>query len=175
MAYEKDSETGKLKNLMACPVCSKDFSSLPDDITLFDCGFCRNRLYVRKLKPALAWNMLFSPHALHIFHIYLAKPDSLRARKIVTYSEIWKENRNNLTIVSLMSFLGVLYAIFAVYMEKHGSTSIIFTNPFFSGIPLAIAFWYYLAYERQNRKFLVYPIPVIKPDSEAMKGHDDEK
>ncbi len=165
-----DINTVDKKSLMACPFCKGQFSSIPDEVTLFACGFCKNRLFVKKLTPAMSWNMLFSSHALHIFHIYMARPEALMSRRIVSYNEAWKENRNNLVIVSQMSFLGVMYAAFAVYMEQHGSTSIVFTNPFFSSIPLAIAVWYYLAYVRQNRKFIVNPIPVIKPEFEERQG-----
>lgn len=158
------------KSLMVCPFCKGRFTSLPDEVTIFDCSFCKNRLYLKKLAPAMSWNMLFSSHALHIFHIYMARPEALMSRRIVSYSEVWKENRQNLVIVSQMSFLGAVYAAFAIYMEQHGSNSIVFTNPFFSSIPLAIAVWYYIVYILQSRKFLVNPIPVIEPEAEDRQG-----
>ncbi len=163
-AWEIDVNTGKKKSLMSCPFCNGEFAMISPQVTLFDCGFCKNRLFLKRLVPAMSWSNLFSPQAVHIFHIYMTKPEALTVKKVVPYNEVWKENRHNLVIVSEMAFLGTLYAFLAIYMEQHGSTNIIFTNPFFSSIPLAIAVWYYLAYQRQNIKFLVNPIPVIKPD-----------
>lgn len=152
------------ESLLVCPFCKGSFTKIPDRVKIFECGWCRNRLTVEHIIPALSMKNIFSSVSPILYHIFLSNPESLIMKKIVSFGESWKENQKNMFVVIEMSVLCIIYTLISYYMDEHGSKLIIFTKPFFSTIPFIIALFYYIGYCMRRKELENPEIPVIRPE-----------
>ena len=151
-------------NILSCPFCNGSFSKIQDDVKVFECGWCKNRLVIEYTIPALYWKNIFPSVSPLIYHTFLSKPEALVAKKIVSYGESWKENHKNIYVVIEMCILCIIYTLVSYYMDKQGSRLILFTKPIFSTIPFIIGLFYYLVYSFRRKELENPDIPVIRPE-----------
>jgi hypothetical protein len=151
-------------NPLICPFCNGEFRNLPRDTEVFLCGWCRNRLVVEKNVPPPDIRALFSLD----FSVLAAFGEEARRartiRRIITYGEAWKENQKNYYCMLEMCILSCVYAAFSLYMQRLGSSLLIFNNLLFPAIPMAIAVYYNFLFTLRRQELVRKDVPVIRPE-----------
>lgn len=162
MATE-DQEKQK-SEILLCPFCKGEFSTIPAFVKIFDCGWCSNRLVVVEDVPALYWKNFFSQSAMVLSYLFMANPETLVMRKIVPFGDSLKENQKNLFVVFEMAVICVVYMFFSLYIKSYHNDLLIFTHPIFLAIPMGIGVYYFVVYTNRRLELLKPDIPVFRPD-----------
>lgn len=160
--FQDDSQP-PAEPLMVCPYCKGEFTNVPREVTIFDCGWCSNRLVVMEDAPAMYWKNFFSKSFSALFYLFMANPEKLMMRKIVSMADSWKENQKNLFVFFEMLVLATVYAFFSMYIKSTDSALLILTHPIFCVIPMGIGVYYFVAYTNKRLELTREGVPVIRP------------
>jgi hypothetical protein len=162
---EKMNDNGAPLSGLSCPFCNGKFKNIPYDSDVFLCGDCRNRLVVKKELPRPGCRAIIAAHLSFLKGFQKSESGVPVTRRIISYGEAsWENHKNNYYVMIEMCVLSCIYAALSLFMQRQGSTLLIFNNLFFPAIPMGIAVYYNYMFNSRRQELMREDVPVIMPE-----------